>query len=140
MTDPILTNPEKIWSELLFVFQGTLTWKLDNRFSTLLSEIEVQDQGKIREILCRHLMITWDNGNIGNAPEPIKAVNNMLGGLSPGQMLFTSEPDPNHFIYCAWWPWGNGKKISLRIAPSDMKILSQKQNNFIDRLKEKLGL
>ena len=33
-----------------------------------------------------------------------------------GQLLLTSAPSDGVGIYCAWWPWGNGKTISIRLG------------------------
>jgi hypothetical protein len=37
-------------------------------------------------------------------------------------LLFTSDPKRDALIFCAWWPWGDGKTISIRIAPFFKKL------------------
>jgi hypothetical protein len=108
--------------ELLSAFQGTLSWKWDSRFETVLAEFGADSGENIRAILNRYLPLAWDSSNMGNAPEIVRTIDRRLVGLRPGQLLFTSDPNQGLFIFCAWWPWGNGKTISIRIAPSSNKL------------------
>jgi hypothetical protein len=126
--------------ELLSAFQGTLSWKWDSRFETVLAEFGADLRENIRAILNRCLTLAWDASNIGGAPAIVQAINRHLGGLRPGQLLFTSDPNRDAFIYCAWWPWGNGKTISIRIAPSYKKSLDSQKAEGIQHLKGWFGI
>ena len=33
-----------------------------------------------------------------------------------GQLLLLSDSATDVLIYCAWWPWGNGLTISIRVG------------------------
>ena len=79
---------------------------------------------------------TWDSSNVGNAPDIVRIVNANFGGLRPGQMLFTSDPNRDSLVFCMWWPWGNGKEISLRIGPAyrDLSDLERSQKVELFRL------
>ncbi len=113
--------------EILNAFKGSLAWKWDNRFETVLAEFGVDKKDDIQEMLGRYLSFTWDSSNIGNAPHTVQTINNHLGRLRAGQLLLTSDPNGNILIYCAWWPWGNGKTISIRIAPSFKQSLDSER-------------
>ena len=117
MNDPKKSKTENDCKALLSGFQGVLSWKWDDRFETLLAEFGVDNKDSIRAILEQYLHTTWDNANIDSAPDAVRMVNDRLGNLMAGQLLFTSDPNQETFIFCAWWPWGDGKTISLRIAP-----------------------
>ena len=108
---------DNICKELLSAFQGMLSWKCDDRFDAVLAEFDAADKDSIRAILDRYLGSTWDSSNMDKAPHTVKKVNSYLGKLMAGQMLFTSDSTQAAYIYCAWWPWGNGKTISIRIGP-----------------------
>jgi len=112
---------ENVCRNLLRAFQETLSWKWDSWIETVLAEFGVGDKDSIRAILERYLGSTWDSSNIGKAPDIVRVINSKLGGLRPGQLLFTSDPNQDEIIFCAWWPWGNGETISIRIAPSYKK-------------------
>lgn len=118
MDDPKRSKLENDCKEVLGAFQGVLSWNWDGRFETILAEFDVENKDSIRAILERYLHRTWDSSNIDNAPDAVGTINDRLGRLRTDQLLFTSDPNREAFIFCAWWPWGNGKTISIRIASS----------------------
>jgi hypothetical protein len=140
MDDPNNSGLENDCKELFSAFQGVLSWKWDSRFETVLAEFGARNKGSIRAILERYLSIAWDISNIGNAPDIVRAINSHLGGLRSGQLLFTSDPNRDAFIFCAWWPWGDGKTISIRIAPSYKKLLDSEKIEKIRLFKSWLGI
>jgi hypothetical protein len=112
-TKPNIGNISK---ELVAALRGTLSWKWDRRFETVLAEFKVEEQDRIRANLQRHLRTTWDSANVGNAPEIVRIIHDNLGGIRPGQFLFTSDPSQGALLFCTWWPWDDGKAISIRIG------------------------
>ncbi len=111
------TDLENVCREILNTSQGSLSWKWEDRFQVMLATFSVDNRDDIRTILGRDLEITWDSSNIESASDAIKVINRNLGGLRSGQLLFTSDPSQGAFIFCAWWPWGDGETISIRIGP-----------------------
>jgi len=85
----------------LNAFQGVLSWKWDSRYDTVLAEFKTEDKESIRAILDKYLKITWNRSNIRNAPDVVKKINSPLGKLRSGQLLFTSDPSQDVFIFCA---------------------------------------
>jgi hypothetical protein len=140
MDDPKKSGLENDCKELLSAFQGVLSWKWDGRFETVLAEFGVDNKDSIRAILERYLRITWDSSNIGNAPDFVREIDSHLGGLRSGQLLLTSDPDREPFIFCAWWPWGDDKTISIRIAPSYKKLLDSEKTAKIQLFKGWFGI
>ncbi len=110
---------EKTCEEIIKAFDDVLTWKWDNRFEALLSEFTAETQDKVISILEKYLKMTWDNISIEEAPDIIKTNSKYFGNLRQGQLLFTTPPESSNHIIAAWWPWGNGQSISLRIAIPD---------------------
>lgn len=140
MDDPNKSGLENDCKELLSAFQGVLSWKWDSRFEAALAEFAAGKKESIRAILDRSLRITWDSSNIGNAPDVVREIDNHLGGLRSGQLLLTSDPDREPFIFCAWWPWGDGKTISIRIASSYKKLSDSEKAGEIQLFKEWFGI
>jgi hypothetical protein len=137
MKEPGLENTcKELWS----AFQGILSWKWDSRFEAALAEFAAGKKESIRAILERSLRITWDSSNIGNAPDVVREIDNQLGGLRSGQLLLTSDPDREPFTFCAWWPWGDGKTISIRIASSYKKLSDSEKAGEIQLFKERFGI
>ena len=140
MQDLNKSNLESVCRELLTAFQGILSWKWDNWIETVLAEFGVDNKDNIRAILERYLGSSWDSSNIGKAPDIVQVINSNLGGLKPGQLLFTSDPSQDAIVFCAWWPWGDGKTISIRIAPLYMKLLDSEKAEQIQLFKRWFGI
>jgi hypothetical protein len=113
---------EKISRERLSASWGVLSWKWDQQFEALLAEFSTDKRDELRSILERDFSNVWDSTNIREAPDIVKMFNNNFGGLRSGQLLFTTDPSQDVFICGAWWPWGDGRTISLRIA-SPAKVI-----------------
>jgi hypothetical protein len=113
---------EKISRKLLSASRGVLSWKWDHRFEAFLAEFSSDKRDEFRSILERDFSNVWDSSNIREAPDIVKMFNNRFGGLRPGQLLFTTDPSQDVFICGAWWPWGDGRTISLRIASPAKKL------------------
>jgi len=131
---------ENVCRELLNAFQGMLSWEWDSRFETVLAAFGVDDKDSIRAVLERYLGITWDSSNIDKAPDIVRMINSNLGGLMSGQLLFTSDPNQDAFIFCAWWPWGDGKTISIRVVPSYEKLLDSEKTKQTQLFKDWFGI
>ena len=129
------SNLENICREFISAFQATLSWKWDSRFETVLAEFFVDNKDRVREILERYLSIAWDSSNIGKAPDVVRMIAGHLGGLRSGQLLFTSDPNQDALIFGAWWPWGDGNTISLRVAPFDKRLSDSEMSELIKLFK-----
>jgi hypothetical protein len=70
----------------------------------------------------------------------VRIINSHLGGLMPGQLLFTSDPNQDALIFCAWWPWGDGKTISIRVGLYYMKLSDSEKAEQINHLKGWFGV
>ena len=126
--------------ELLSAFQGVLSWKWDSRFEAVLAEFDVANKDRIHSILDKYFRIIWDSSNINKAPKTVKKINISLGKLRSGQMLFTSDTTQAAYIYCAWWPWGSGKTISIRIAPCYKRLADPERAERIQQFKGWFGI
>lgn len=136
---PLLSSEENFCRELFGALNGG-TWKWDDRFECLLAEFRVADQDKVRAVMQRHLANAWDVSNIDGAPDVVQFLDNHFGGLRAGQILFTSDPSQNDLIYCSWWPWGDGKTISIRFSPFYILLPDSKKIERIKLFKSWFGL
>ena len=136
------SNPSDVESmsrELSSAFQGTLSWKWDKRFETVLGEFPVNDVDKSRAVLERHLSHLFDSSNVGNGPALVRAVDDHLGGLWRGQLLFTSDPDRAALVFCCWWPWSDGKSVSIRIGVEYANLSDDEHAEKIKLFKSRFG-
>ena len=140
MHDLNKSDLENVCREILSAFQGVLSWQWENRFEVALAEFSLNDKDKVRAILERYLNIAWDSSSIGRAPDNVRKIASYLGGLRSEQLLFTSDPNQDAFIFGAWWPWGDGQTISIRIAPSDKRLSDPEMAELIKQFKGWCGL
>jgi hypothetical protein len=113
---------DDVCKQLRGSFDDVLVWKWDGRFGTALAEFPAEDKEKVLRILESFLVSRWDSVTIGEAPEIVQQIKTHFGGLMSGQLLLLSDPNQDALIYCAWWPWGNGKTISIRVGAYSKEI------------------
>ena len=140
MNDRNNSDVKTVCRELSRGFQGVLTWKWDRRFETVLAEFSVNQKDAIRAILERHLGATWDSASVGNAPEIVRTIEDYFGGLRPGQYIFTSNPSGEAVAFCTWWPWGDGKEISIRIGLAYLQSSDVERSEKVQQFKNWFGV
>ena len=140
MNDQNQSNIETICKHLFDDFRGILSWKWDDWKGSFLAEFDVDKEGDIHVILEKFLPVVWDSSDISSAPPIVQKLDKHLGGLRPTQLLFSSDPYHESFVFCAWWPWGNGSKISIRIATLSRNISKEKEDRLIENLKVLAGV
>lgn len=140
VTDLKKAGMEDIVRGLAGAFQGILTWKWDRRFETVLAEFSVEKKDRVRAILESYLGTTYDSSNVGNGPDIVRKVESQFGGLWPGQFLFTSDPKRKALIFGTWWPWGDGKEISIRIGPAFRTLAESNHDAQIQLFKSWFGM
>ena len=131
---------EEVSKGLANAFQGILSWQWDRRFETVLAEFSVEKKDEVRSILGRYLDHTYDSSNVGNGPDIARTVESDFGGLWPGQLLFTSDPNREAVIFATWWPWGDGKEISIRIGPAFRIVADSQRDEQIQLFKTWFGI
>ena len=136
MDDQNRSNIKNICGEFVNAFQGNISWKWEDRFETALAEFNISDKDKIHGILERFLTNTWDSSTINNANDVAQQIVNKFDGLKKGQLLFTTDTKQDDFLFGVWWPWGNGNKISIRVAPSFIKL---SKPDYFELIKEFKG-
>jgi len=111
------STPESKCKDIFVALKGRLNWKWDDRFGVVLAEFDVRDKESIQSVLDLHFDLSWDLSTALTAPEKVSAAIDLMGGIMGDQKLFTSELKSETLVFCAWWPWGNGQTISIRMAP-----------------------
>jgi len=135
MNDPI-TPIESLCTDFVNTYHGKLTWEWDDRFDAALATCEAENKDDVHGSLESHMKTIWNSAGADSAPDNVLDVINHFGGLMPEQLLFTTDPHQDILLCCAWWPWGDGNTISLRMVPPSQNELSDKdQAEFIKKFK-----
>ena len=132
---------EDVCRALCGAFQGVLTWTWDSRFAAVLSEFAVARKDDICSTLEQYFGSAWDRSNIGNAPDFVRKIEGLFGGLWPGQSLLTTDPRRDALLFCTCWPWSDEKTISLRLGLTHKKRLPKsKKAEEIQQFKDWFGI
>ena len=140
MADLIQFDLEKTCKAFFHQFEELLIWEWDDRFHMVLAILSVKDQQKICAVIEQHFVMTWNNANIGQAPGRVQAIKQNMGGLMATQLLFTSDPDQEDFIYCAWWPWMDGENVSIRLAIENKTLQEDGKEQYLNDFKGWFGV
>ena len=117
-----IAHIENICLRFVSAFQDQLTWEWDDRFEAVLATCKTEVKDAVSMSLEYHMKTVWDNSNTEDASDIVLDAISHFGGLMPGQLLFTSDQFLDILLCCTWWPWGDGKTASIRIAPYQNKI------------------
>ncbi len=102
-----------------------LEWEWDGRFGCVLAVFAVTEAPSVRTAVSAAAERMWTPNNINTAPQRVQDLAGRLG-LRTGQLLFTSQAGEPAMVYAAWWPWGNGQRISVRVGVdgADAEVVS----------------
>ena len=103
-------------TKLLKELQSSFSWEWDSRFKTVLAQISIKEKDAVEKILVNYLGTAWDSVTLKEAPESVQHLLARLGGMMSGQLFYATGLPENGIVFCAWWPWGNGQTISIRVG------------------------
>jgi len=93
-----------------------LKWEWDDYIGAFLTTFSTSQAPQIETICDKYFMSRWDRESLVKAPPSVRAIAKTLGGLRAAQRLLMTRPDQFLMAFGAWWPWGDGQTISLRIG------------------------
>jgi hypothetical protein len=95
--------------------KGTLEWESDGRFGCVVAAFGASDADAVRAAVVLAAEHVWTPENIDSAHKRVQDLASGFG-LRPGQILFTSDAADPQMVFAAWWPWGGGQRISVRVG------------------------
>ena len=90
-------------------------WKYDDFHNVMLAEFSVDKQDQVMFTLQQVLPVNWDAKSIRKAPAEVKHYAGSFSKLVKQQKLFSSNIEHHPKVMAAWWPWGHGATVSLRL-------------------------
>lgn len=91
-------------------------WSWDNRFNTVASTFGVDLIAEARTSLANALPNAWTDKTLATAPVAVQEIAKKTGGVRAAQAIFGGEPVGRVQPYGLWWPWEEGRTISIRIG------------------------
>ncbi len=90
-----------------------LQW--DDHFLCVLSEFSVDHESQVYMAAKKHFPYIWDRKTIKRADPFLLHRAGEFGALVKNQRLMTMDTTGQHDVMLAWWPWGHGATISVRV-------------------------
>ena len=94
-----------------------LRWSWDARFGAALATFPAGDATAALASLEACLPTRWDHLAIGQSPEAVRRLSNDIGGVRSGQLILSTDATQEILVVGAWWPWGGGQTLSIRLFP-----------------------
>ncbi len=91
-------------------------WSWDGRLSCAASTFSIDLAKRARAAASVAMPVDWTDGTVAGAPAAVRDAVKRAGGVRPGQLVLSAEPVASVTTYGLWWPWDNGKTISLRVG------------------------
>lgn len=108
---------EEACARLRDVAQGASPWEWDGRFEAGLLAFDKSTEKDVLGVLDEVFDRIWSAKEMASAPREVQSLESQLGGLRSGQMLLTAGAGlGGPVLWCAWWPWGSGERISIRVG------------------------
>lgn len=92
-----------------------LKWEWDGRFNAGLTVFEKAQVDAVTQALQPIFAKTLDPSMAKDAPPPVRERVATMGGMRGDQRLLLSDECDGAWLAAAWWPWGSGQKVSLRV-------------------------
>lgn len=118
---------------------GHLAWQWDARFKMALISFAVSDAGLVEGWLAPVFAQIWDVDSLQVAPDLVHRLAHRLD-LREGQRIYATNTALRPVLYGAWWPWNNGRTISLRIGATDDSLAPDDADRLTAELKLAFGL
>lgn len=91
-------------------------WSFDNRFFCVASTFGIEMADKARAAVAQALPRDWTERTLQSAPAPVREIAARTGGVRAGQFMLSSDLVAGAVAYGLWWPWEEGRTISIRIG------------------------
>lgn len=111
-------NKELIYAnteDLRVLLSDRVQWQWDKHNNALLAEFSVDHEEPVFLSLRQYFSFCWDKKTIKHASPILRHRAHAYSRLEKQQLLLTKDEDGKDEIMLAWWPWGHGATISIRL-------------------------
>ncbi len=113
--------------DLRVLLSDRVQWQWDKHNNALLAEFSVDHEQPVFLTLRQYFPFCWDKKSIKRASPILRHRAHAYAQLEKQQLLLTKDEDGKDEIMLAWWPWGHGATISIRLfRTSDQPYVEDK--------------
>ena len=113
-------GPTEIFEKVVLASKAAVPgghkWSWDDRFEAGLVVVRAEDVQAVHGVVKAAYSHSWEPKDIPTGPAILQALDGGLGGMRVDQSLYSVEIDPETWVYAAFWPWGSGVNISVRVG------------------------
>lgn len=92
-----------------------IQWQWDKHHQALLAEFSVDHEQHVYLTLRQYFPINFDKKSIKQSTPELRHKAGKFAELTKSQQLLICENNEHKEVMVAWWPWGHGATISVRI-------------------------
>lgn len=107
----IYTNTQELREQL----SDRVQWQWDKHNHALLAEFSVDHEHPVFLTLKQYFPHVWDKKNVKKSSPYLQHRAQGFAHLNKQQLLLTKDEEGQDEIMLAWWPWGHGATISVRL-------------------------
>jgi hypothetical protein len=139
---PVEPSASEVWTSLfrsmkeLRAVWPSRGWSWDRRLSCVTSSFADEVEAKARTVATGAFPSEWTSSTIQRAPALVRELVERAGGIRSGQLVLTTGTATGPFVYCLWWPWGDGMTTSVRIGLG----ASNPSQDGLQRLRDSFGV
>ena len=101
--------------DVIEVLSSIVIWQYDDFHNVMLAEFSVDKQDQVLFTLQQVFPVSWDAKTIKKAPGEVKHYAGAFSKLIKQQKLFSTNIERHPKAMVAWWPWGHGATVSIRL-------------------------
>jgi hypothetical protein len=102
-------------SAIIDALADRVKWRYDSLNGALLTEFSADKEQVILPILRQHLPGQWDAKNVKQAPPLMIHRAGKYAKIHKKQKLLYPHGTEPPEVMLAWWPWGHGATVSIRL-------------------------
>ncbi len=116
--------------EIIDALSPLVKWKYDDFHKVMLAEFSVDKEQQVMLTLQQLLPNSWTAKTIKKAPAEIKHYAGAFAKLTKNQQLLSASVESRPHVMVAWWPWGHGATISVRVFATNTAPYVEKRGFF----------
>lgn len=116
--------------DIIDALSPIVKWKYDEFHKVMLAEFSVDKEDQVMLALKQLLPNSWDAKSIKKAPAEVKHYAGSFSKLIKKQKLLSANIEHRPQVMIAWWPWGHGATISVRVFLTNTAPFVEKHGLF----------
>jgi hypothetical protein len=139
---PVDSASADAWSSLFRSLKELRTawpsrgWSWDKRLSCITSSFNDEVEANARIAASVAFPTEWTSTTLQKAPPVVRENVERAGGIRQGQRVLSTAVVGTAFVYCLWWPWGDGMTTSVRIGLGS----ANPSQEALQRLRDSFGV